>query len=178
MCPPGYRTLTSTAGPRIKKTSCCGCSERKSTWLPPGGLCPRFRWYPCDTPAPAHWGQATSGCCSGRHSSSWGWLAAFTAVCFQSLPRGPPTPENLFCSLFFLLRPPQTLSLGWRRGCSAFPASYPHCLFLRTVWHCLARRSYKWPHVNDHQHPPIAYGYFYVLARCLCGLGPKGFMYK
>lgn len=50
-CPPGSRTLMFTAGPRIRKTSCCGCSERKSMWLLPVVLCPPFRWYPCDPAA-------------------------------------------------------------------------------------------------------------------------------
>lgn len=64
-CRPGFRTLTFTAGPRIRKTSCCGCSARKSTWPLPAVLCPPFRWYPCDN---SH--LQLSASLSSQHSSS------------------------------------------------------------------------------------------------------------
>lgn len=115
MCPPGYRTLTSTAGPRIRKTSCCGCSERKSTWLPPGGLCPRCRWYPCDTPAQAPGARPhLDVVLAGTLLAEAGWQHSQLFV-FSPLLRGSPTPESLFCSLFFPLDPHRPCLWNGRR---------------------------------------------------------------
>ena len=121
MCPPGFRTLTSTAGPRIKRTSFCGCSERRSMWLLPEGLCPPFRWSLCD-PAPPP--PVYSSC-------GWGRLAAFRAVVFRPSSRGLPTPGNLFCRGRFLLRPWRTLSLRWRPWLFCIPCflNPPPCTF-------------------------------------------------
>lgn len=66
MCPPGFRTLMFTAGPRIRKTSCWGCSERRSMWLLPSVLCLPFRWYPCDT------NHLQLSAVLSQHFSSWG----------------------------------------------------------------------------------------------------------
>lgn len=69
MCRPGFRTLMFTAGPRIRKTSCSGYSERKSTWLLPEALCPPSRWYPCDD---SHL-QLSASLFSQHSSSRAGW---------------------------------------------------------------------------------------------------------
>lgn len=137
-CPPGFRTLTSTAGPRIKNTSCWGCSERKSMWLLPGGLCQPFRWYPCDTLHPRIIGAMPylGPVLTDTLLAEAGWLRSRVFVFSASL-RGPSTPENLFCRVFFIL---QTSCLETGHGCSVFPASYTHCPFLLTVW-CI----HSWP---------------------------------
>lgn len=77
-CQPGFRTLMFTAGPRIRKASCCGCSERRSTWPLPGALCPPFRWYPCD------------------HSHLQSVPACSHSILPAELVGGTQTPEHLF----------------------------------------------------------------------------------
>lgn len=108
-CPPGFRTLTSTAGPRIRRTSCCDCSGRRSTWLLRGGLCPPFRWCPCDRLGLGAWGPVLTS------------IPLAEAV-FSPSQRDPLTPENL------VLRRPH-LSLKRGRGCSGFPAPEACCMF-------------------------------------------------
>lgn len=76
-------------------------------WLLPGGLCPPFKWYPCDTFHPQITGP--------RHV--WGPVLTSTplaeAVCFQSLSEGPSYPRKPV--LQSTLPPGTSLTLSLKR---------------------------------------------------------------